>query len=259
MRVLRKLESLGAGVLREGAYALPDTPANRKSLDELAAHIGREGGTAYALRVAATSQAQNEASRRLFDRSAQYGALVKIVEGLRPVRPQRSESAPRGAARQAPPPGHFRARLLPAVAKRARSGACGCHQRSAPGISPRRRCHRHGRAPRPHLGDAQVSLGRPLASAGWCAASSIRGEVAVARRRRRSAAGRDQLRLRRRAFRAGDALVAYEEYAPAAARRQPGNREDRRHRPLPGPGGAPAGGGRLRDAPHGAVRRAQND
>jgi hypothetical protein len=83
MRVLRKLESLGAGVLREGAYALPDTPANRKSLDELAAHIGREGGTGYALRVAATSQAQNEAFRRLFDRSAQYEALVKIVEGLR--------------------------------------------------------------------------------------------------------------------------------------------------------------------------------
>src|SRR4051812_23378330 len=83
MRVLRKLESLGAGVLREGAYALPDTPANRKSLDELAAHIGGEGGTAYALRVAATSQAQNEAFRRLFDRSAQYEALAKIVEGLR--------------------------------------------------------------------------------------------------------------------------------------------------------------------------------
>lgn len=83
MRVLRKLESLGAGVLREGVYALPDTPANRKSLDELAAHVGREGGTAYALRVAATSQGQNDAFRRLFDRSAQYGALVKIVEGLR--------------------------------------------------------------------------------------------------------------------------------------------------------------------------------
>jgi hypothetical protein len=83
MRVLRKLESLGAGVLREGVYALPDTPANRKSLDELAAHVGREGGTAYALRVAATSQGQNDAFRRLFDRSAQYEALVKIVEGLR--------------------------------------------------------------------------------------------------------------------------------------------------------------------------------
>jgi hypothetical protein len=83
MRVLRKLESLGAGVLREGVYALPDTPANRKSLDELAAHVGREGGIAYALRVAATSQGQNDAFRRLFDRSAQYEALVKIVEGLR--------------------------------------------------------------------------------------------------------------------------------------------------------------------------------
>ena len=83
MRVLRKLESLGAGVLREGVYALPDTPANRKSLDELAAHVGREGGTAYALRVAPTSQGQNDAFRRLFDRSAQYEALVKIVEGLR--------------------------------------------------------------------------------------------------------------------------------------------------------------------------------
>ena len=83
MRVLRKLESLGAGVLREGVYALPDTPANRKSLDELAAHVGGEGGTAYALRVAATSQGQNDAFRRLFDRSALYDALVKIVEGLR--------------------------------------------------------------------------------------------------------------------------------------------------------------------------------
>src|SRR4030095_2949287 len=31
MRVLRTLESLGAGVLREGAYALPDSPANRRA------------------------------------------------------------------------------------------------------------------------------------------------------------------------------------------------------------------------------------
>src|ERR1044072_3794260 len=83
IRVLRKLESLGAGVLREGVYALPDTPANRKSLDELAAHVGREGGTAYALRVAATSQGQNDAFRRLFDRSAQNQALGEIGEGLR--------------------------------------------------------------------------------------------------------------------------------------------------------------------------------
>jgi hypothetical protein len=83
MRVLRTLESLGAGVLREGAYVLPDTPANRQSLDALADYIGKGGGTAHLLRVAASSQAQNEAFKRLFDRSARYDNLVKIVESLR--------------------------------------------------------------------------------------------------------------------------------------------------------------------------------
>ena len=32
MRVLRTLESLGAAVMREGVYLLPDTPSNRQSL-----------------------------------------------------------------------------------------------------------------------------------------------------------------------------------------------------------------------------------
>ena len=36
MRVLRTLESLGAALLREGAYVLPDSQANRQSLDALA-------------------------------------------------------------------------------------------------------------------------------------------------------------------------------------------------------------------------------
>ena len=35
MRVLRTLESLGAAVVREGVYLLPDTPANRQSLEAL--------------------------------------------------------------------------------------------------------------------------------------------------------------------------------------------------------------------------------
>jgi hypothetical protein len=35
MRVLRTLESLGAAVMREGAYLLPDMPANRQALDAL--------------------------------------------------------------------------------------------------------------------------------------------------------------------------------------------------------------------------------
>jgi hypothetical protein len=39
MRVLRTLESLGAAVMREGVFLLPDTPANRQSLQTLAEYI----------------------------------------------------------------------------------------------------------------------------------------------------------------------------------------------------------------------------
>lgn len=83
MRVLRTLESLGAGVLREGAYLLPDTPGNRQSLDTLADYILRCAGSAQVLRVTAASPAQEDAFKRLFDRTERYDNLVKTVEGLR--------------------------------------------------------------------------------------------------------------------------------------------------------------------------------
>ena len=51
MRVLRTLESLGAAVLREGAYLLPDTQANRQSLDALSDYIAKGAGSAHVLRV----------------------------------------------------------------------------------------------------------------------------------------------------------------------------------------------------------------
>ena len=78
MHALRALESLGAGVLREGAYALPDSTANRRSLDALADYIGKGGGSVHVLRVVAASEAQNESFKRLFDRSAQYLSLIHI-------------------------------------------------------------------------------------------------------------------------------------------------------------------------------------
>jgi hypothetical protein len=83
MRVLRTLESLGAAVLREGAYLLPDTPSNRQALDALADYVGKSAGGAHVLQVAARSEAQQAAFQRLFDRSARYGDLVKTVESLR--------------------------------------------------------------------------------------------------------------------------------------------------------------------------------
>lgn len=83
MRVLRTLESLGAAVIREGAYLLPDTPANRQALDALADYVVKVAGTAHVLRVAPSSPAQQEAFAQLFDRSARYEALIKTIESLR--------------------------------------------------------------------------------------------------------------------------------------------------------------------------------
>jgi hypothetical protein len=83
MRVLRTLESLGAAVMREGVYLLPDTPANRQSLETLADYIAKINGTASVLQVSAVSPLQHEAFVRLFDRSARYENLIKTVESLR--------------------------------------------------------------------------------------------------------------------------------------------------------------------------------
>ena len=83
MRVLRTLESLGAAVVREGVYILPDTAANRTSLDALGQYIFKSAGTAHVLQVAAASPEQQQAFQRMFDRSARYQDLIKNVEALR--------------------------------------------------------------------------------------------------------------------------------------------------------------------------------
>ncbi len=83
MRVLRTLESLGAAVIREGAYILPSTPANRQALDSLADYIGKTAGAAHVLDVTAASAAQHKFFTDLFDRSKRYDELIKTVESLR--------------------------------------------------------------------------------------------------------------------------------------------------------------------------------
>ena len=83
MRVLRTLESLGAGVMREGVYLLPDTPPARQSLEALVDYIGKSAGTAQLLQVKASLPAQQESFVRLFDRTARYEELIKTVQSLR--------------------------------------------------------------------------------------------------------------------------------------------------------------------------------
>jgi hypothetical protein len=83
MRLLRTLESLGAAVMREGAYLLPETPANRQSLETLVDYVVKCAGQAHLLHVGESPPAQQEAFMRLFDRTARYDDLAKTVESLR--------------------------------------------------------------------------------------------------------------------------------------------------------------------------------
>src|SRR5678809_872142 len=80
MRVLRTLEALGAAVMHEGAYLLPDNAANRQALDALAEYIAKTAGTAHILQAAAASPAQQQALERLFDRLDQRFIPGRAVE-----------------------------------------------------------------------------------------------------------------------------------------------------------------------------------
>jgi len=83
MRMLRTLESLGSGVIREGAYLLPDTAAARQGLESLADYIHKGAGMAQVLQVVPLNDAQQKAYRALFDRSARYAELIKVVDSLK--------------------------------------------------------------------------------------------------------------------------------------------------------------------------------
>ena len=84
MRVLRTLESLGAAVMREGVYLLPETagqPPGARGAGRV--HRQERRRRARAAGGAALDDAQHAGVPRLFDRSARYEELIKIVESLR--------------------------------------------------------------------------------------------------------------------------------------------------------------------------------
>ncbi|MGH8688684.1 MAG: chromate resistance protein ChrB domain-containing protein [Burkholderiales bacterium] len=82
MRMLRTLESLGAAVMREGVYVLPDTPDNRRALERLAQYVAQNAGIASVLRVESSGDAQQAQFKRYFDRSGRYDELTKSVQSL---------------------------------------------------------------------------------------------------------------------------------------------------------------------------------
>jgi len=90
MRVWRALKALGAAVLRDGVYLLPDSQSAQAALMQQAFEVERSGGTAQVLRVDATTAEQESRFRELFDRAGDYARIMqsarKLKSGLSPRR-----------------------------------------------------------------------------------------------------------------------------------------------------------------------------
>ncbi|CAN7761270.1 chromate resistance protein [Variovorax sp. LjRoot290] len=77
MRIWRALKALGCAALRDGAYLLPGNAMHQEALQELADECVREGGSAWLMMISPTNTADADTYPQLFDRSADYAALVK--------------------------------------------------------------------------------------------------------------------------------------------------------------------------------------
>jgi hypothetical protein len=83
MRVWRALKSTGSGVLRDGVYVLPADAPQASALVELESAVRAAGGFAMTAQLNFETSAQIEHVRKLFDRGADYGSLVKRMGAAR--------------------------------------------------------------------------------------------------------------------------------------------------------------------------------
>jgi hypothetical protein len=79
MRVWRALKDAGCGVLRDGVYVLPGGSAGVALLAGVEKEIKSAGGFAMSVDLQLRTEEQLAQVRKLFDRSADYGALVQKV------------------------------------------------------------------------------------------------------------------------------------------------------------------------------------
>ena len=83
MRIWRALKAAGAGLLRDGAYLLPNRERSRQLLEEQGAEIKGAGGLVQVLSFDADSDQQNAELVALFDRSAEYAEAIQRLDGLK--------------------------------------------------------------------------------------------------------------------------------------------------------------------------------
>ncbi len=83
MRVWRALKALGAAVLRDGVYLLPDSQPADAGFAQQALEIVHSGGTAQVLHVAAPEAEQDRQFRGLFDRATDYARILQATRRLK--------------------------------------------------------------------------------------------------------------------------------------------------------------------------------
>jgi hypothetical protein len=88
MRVWRALKDAGCGVLRDGVYVLPLASAGGSVLAAMEAEVRSAGGFAMTVELRLKTAEQRAHVTKLFDRSAEYGALVRDVDAAKAALPR---------------------------------------------------------------------------------------------------------------------------------------------------------------------------
>jgi hypothetical protein len=99
IRLWRLLKGLGAAVLRDGVYLLPDREPLRQALAAQVQGVQTLGGAAYVLTVEPVT-ATDAHFRALFDRSEEYAALLPTISQLRTTLAETTEAQARRVLQQ---------------------------------------------------------------------------------------------------------------------------------------------------------------
>src|SRR5215469_3392584 len=83
MRIWRALKAAGAGLLRDGAYLLPNRNRSRQVLEERGAEIKAAGGLVQVLSFDAESPEQNAELVALFDRTEDYAEAIQRLDAVK--------------------------------------------------------------------------------------------------------------------------------------------------------------------------------
>src|SRR5689334_657009 len=79
MRVWRALKGLGAASLRDGVYLLPFSDTTEQAFLQIAEDVQSASGSAHVVELVCRSDAQSKELISLFDRTDDYGQLLRFL------------------------------------------------------------------------------------------------------------------------------------------------------------------------------------